>query len=88
MAGHRNQLEENLIENNGVKEDVAGIRVRGETQGLVFKNNIIRDTRDPEKQKQKVGIQVDEKAGPVSLESNAIEASTRVKDPHVASGSK
>ena len=73
---------ENLIENNGTKEEVAGIRVRGETRDLVFKNNIIRDTREPEKQKQKVGIQIDEKAGPVSLKSNQIQASTDIKDQH------
>jgi parallel beta-helix repeat protein len=82
MAGHRNEIVENLIENNGEKENVAGIRVRGETRDLVFKNNIIRDTREPEKQKQKVGIQIDEKAGPVSLKSNQIQASTDIKGQH------
>src|SRR5437870_9931220 len=34
MAGHRNRLENNLIENNGTKGEAAGIRVRGETKNL------------------------------------------------------
>lgn len=73
MAGHRNELVENLIENNGLKGDVAGIRVRGETRGLIFRNNIIRDTRPAEERKQKIGIQVEEKAGPVTSEGNRID---------------
>lgn len=80
MAGHRNQIEENLIENNGGKNEVAGIRVRGETRGLIFKNNTIRDTRAEGEQKQKIGIQIDEKAGPVQLEKNQIQAGVEVKD--------
>jgi len=47
MAGHRNRLEDNVIEDNGLKNEAAGIRIRGETRGLVFKNNVIRDTRPP-----------------------------------------
>src|SRR5947208_9986979 len=80
MAGHRNRLEKNLIENNGVKDEAAGIRVRGETRGLVFKNNIIRDTRTPEERKQAVGIRIEEQAGEVVLEGNQIEARTKVDD--------
>jgi hypothetical protein len=84
MAGHRNQLENNLIENNGAGEDAAGIRVRGETRGLVFRHNIIRDTRAPEARKQRVGIRLEESAGPVVLEDNQIEASTPVEDKRKA----
>lgn len=80
MAGHRNELVENLIENNGLKSEVAGIRVRGETRGLIFRKNIIRDTRSPENQKQKIGIQIEEKAGPVQLEQNQIQAGLELKD--------
>ena len=84
MAGHRNRLEKNLIENNGVKDEAAGIRVRGETRGLVFKNNIIRDTRTPAERKQAVGIRIDEQAGEVVLEDNRIEARTQVEDQRKA----
>ena len=72
MAGHRNRLEENQIENNGAKaKDAAGIRVRGETAGLVLKNNQIR---------QSVGIRLDEKVGEVALEGNTVDAATPLDD--------
>jgi hypothetical protein len=80
MAGHRNRLEDNLIENNGLKEPVAGIRVRGETRDLIFTNNIIRDTRPMGQRKQSVGIRIDEKAGPVTSDGNTIEAETKIED--------
>ena len=80
MAGHRNRLENNLIENNGAKGEAAGIRVRGETRDLVFRNNIIRDTRPPEARKQAVGIRIEEPAGKVVLEGNEIDAKTKVED--------
>lgn len=80
MAGHRNRLENNVIENNGGKGDAAGIRVRGETKDLVFRNNIIRDTRAAEARKQTTGIRIEEQAGEVTLEGNQIDAKTTVED--------
>jgi len=80
MAGHRNRLEKNVVENNGGKIDAAGIRVRGETRNLVFRNNIIRDTRPPEERKQLVGIRIEEGAGEVTLEGNKIDAKTTLQD--------
>ena len=80
MAGNRNRLENNVIENNGAKDNAAGIRVRGETKDLVFKNNIIRDTRPAAARKQIVGIRIEEPAGEVVLEGNQIEAKTKVED--------
>lgn len=80
MAGHRNRLENNLIENNGVTNNAPGIRVRGETRDLVFRNNIIRDTRPTGERKQTVGIRIEEAAGPVVPEGNTIEAETPVED--------
>ena len=80
MAGHRNRLEENIIENNGLKRDVAGIRVRGETRDLLLHKNIIRDTRPTDQKRQVTGIQLEEKAGPLQLQDNTIEASIKVKD--------
>jgi hypothetical protein len=84
MAGHRNRLENNLIENNGVKHDAAGIRVRGETSGLVFKNNTIRDTRPAGERKQTVGIRLDEKVGLVTLEGNQVDAAKELADDRKA----
>jgi len=85
MAGHRNRLENNLIENNGAKGTAAGIRIRGETKDLVFRNNIIRDTRAGTARTQTVGIRIEEQAGEVMLESNRIEAATAVDDLRKAS---
>lgn len=80
MAGHRNRLLNNVIENNGRDENASGIRVRGETRDLVFKGNIIRDTRPPDQRRQTVGIRIEEPAGHVHLEDNVIEAQTEVDD--------
>ena len=80
MAGHRNRLEANVIENNGVTKEAPGIRVRGETKDLVFTGNVIRDTRKEGERKQTVGVLIEEKAGAVLLDKNSIEASTKVDD--------
>jgi parallel beta-helix repeat protein len=80
MAAHRNRLEENVIENNGVDQETAGIRIRGYTNGLVFKNNVIRDTRDADSQKQTIGIRIEEHVGQVTLDGNKITAKTAIDD--------
>jgi polygalacturonase len=80
MAGHRNRIENNVIENNGGKADAAGIRVRGETRDLVFRYNIIRDTRPVGERKQTTGIRIEEPAGKVILDGNKIEAKVPVED--------
>jgi hypothetical protein len=80
MAGHRNRLEDNVIENNGGKLEVAGIRIRGETKDLILKNNVIRDTRPAETRRQVVGIKIEEKVGALNLESNSIDANIQIKD--------
>jgi Right handed beta helix region len=80
MAGHRNRLEANVIENNGVSKEAPGIRVRGETNDLTFTGNIIRETRQGTERKQTVGVVIEEKVGAVALENNAIEAATTVDD--------
>ncbi len=80
MAGHRNRVEGNVIENNGTKADAAGIRVRGETRDLILRDNLIRDTRPEGQRRQTVGIRLDEKVGTVTTESNRIEAATPLDD--------
>ena len=80
MAGHRNRVEDNVIENNGVAKEAAGIRVRGETEDLVFKNNIIRESRSGTAAKQTIGIQLEEKVGAVTLEGNQVEAAKAIDD--------
>ena len=80
MAGHRNRLENNTIENNGRDEDSAGIRIAGHTKDLIFRNNTIRDTRPKEERRQSTGIRIDEAAGEVLLEGNEIDAEKDVDD--------
>jgi len=84
MAAHRNRLEENIIENNGTNGQAAGIRIRGQTNNLVFKNNIIHDTREDKLQSQTVGIHIEEQVGQVILEGNKIKAKTEIEDRRVS----
>jgi parallel beta-helix repeat protein len=80
MAGHRNRVENNLIENNGLKRAAVGIRVRGETRDLVLTGNTIRDTRTAQERLQTTGIALEEKVGEVQANGNTIEAQTPVLD--------
>ncbi len=73
MAPHRNRLEENAIENNGGAE----IRIRGQVNDLVFRNNVIRDSRT---QDANVAILIEETVGPVVLDGNKIETQTPIDD--------
>jgi hypothetical protein len=88
MAAHRNTLEGNVIEDNGRKGEVAGVRVQGQTRGLVFKNNTIRDTRAAAERRQTTGVRVEKDAGEVTLDGNAIDANTAVKDERAAASAK
>lgn len=80
MAAHRNRLKNNVIEDNGTKQPAAGIRVRGETDGLVFEGNAIRDTRDGSAQTQRVGVLIESAVKEVSLSDNQIEAEKPIDD--------
>jgi hypothetical protein len=84
MAPHRNRLESNRIEENGARGTAAGIRIRGAADGLVFRNNIIRDTRAAAAQTQAVGIHIEMDAGEVTLEANDVKAKTDVVDQRPA----
>ena len=81
MSPHRNRLEDNRIEDNGREAGTAGIRVRGEPSGLVFEDNVIRDTRAGSQRTQTVGILVEDRVGPVEIGTNRIEASTVDRRP-------
>lgn len=80
MAAHRNRLKENLIEDNGTKRAAAGIRIRGETDGLIFENNTIRDSRSSEKRTQTVGVLIENQVGSVTLLDNEIDAERPIED--------
>ncbi len=80
MAAHRNRLIDNIIEDNGSKASAAGIRVRGETTGLIFQKNVIRDTRQGAARSQTTGILIEESAGEISLSENQVDAQQPVTD--------
>jgi hypothetical protein len=80
MGAHRNHLKDNLIEDNGAAAETAGIRIRGETNDLVFEGNTIRDTREGHAQTQTIGVLIEERAGNVTLKSNRIEAKKQIED--------
>jgi Right handed beta helix region len=80
MSPHRNHLKDNRIEDNGRASGTAGIRIRGKPSGLIFEDNVIRDTRAGSQRTQTVGIQVEERVGPVKIRTNQIEASTVIDD--------
>ena len=80
MSPHRNHLKGNRIEDNGRESGTAGIRIRGKPSGLIFEDNVIRDTRAGSQRTQTVGILVEERVGPVKIGTNRIEASTVIDD--------
>jgi len=76
MAAHRNRLLENVIEDN----TGAGIYIRGYTNDLVFKDNVIRETRPTTDQTQTIGIRIEENVGKLILEDNTIKAQQKIED--------
>jgi parallel beta-helix repeat protein len=80
MAPHRNRLTDNVIEDNCLQQGRAGIRIRGEVDGLVFEGNVIRDTRDAEQRTQKVGILIEPSVGDVQLRNNQTDGQMKVDD--------
>jgi polygalacturonase len=86
MAAHRNRLVENVIEDNGDEKGAAGIRIRGETNDLVFQGNVVRDTRSEDLRTQTVGILIEETVGRVTLEENSIEAEVPIDDRRPSAG--
>ncbi len=71
MAGHRNRLEENRIEDNGSTSGDAGILVDGATRDIVIRGNIIQ---------QKTAIRLGNQAGDVVIEKNEIRAEKELDD--------
>ncbi len=62
------------------KADAAGIRIRGETNALVFERNTIRDTREGGLKTQTVGILIEPQVGELTLIDNTIEADLPIDD--------
>jgi parallel beta-helix repeat protein len=81
MAGHRNRLEQNRIEDNGGD----GIFIDGETDGVVIRENVISDTRQGSGRTQRVAIRLGEKARTVVLDGNRIAADIEIEDQRKSS---
>jgi polygalacturonase len=84
MAAHRNRVVENVIENNGEQPGSAAIRIRGETNDLLFENNTVRDTRPSQERTQTVGILIEDRVGEVTLKDNEIDAERPIEDQRAA----
>jgi parallel beta-helix repeat protein len=80
MSPHRNRLEKNVIADNGRQPGTAGIRIRGEPDGLAIEGNAIRDTRTQSERMQTVGILIEKRVGSVQMGQNQIDAGVRVED--------
>jgi hypothetical protein len=86
MAGHRNRLEENTIEDNGRKAEAAGIAIDGETDGVVISGNRIRDTRAGDERRQRTAIRIGKRAGEVRIEKNELQADHEVENLRAPAG--
>jgi hypothetical protein len=69
FAPHRNRLEKNRITDNA-PEGGAAIDIQGEVDGLVFVNNVLRETRGAGR---RAGVRIGAKVGMVEWKDNRIE---------------
>lgn len=68
-APHRSIFKQNLIENNGIKENGYGISVNCKAEGVVLEDNIIRNTGNG---KQAAAVRLTANSLPVELKNNKI----------------
>lgn len=68
-AGHRNTFVNNIIENNGMKEEASGLYIGGVTHDIIIKNNTIRSTG---KGKQTTAIRVGKNSSRVTVLGNKV----------------
>jgi hypothetical protein len=80
LAGHRNRIEENRIEDNGGAKQSAGILVEGATRDVVIRGNVIRDTRAAGANTQKTAIRLGEKTSGIVIERNELHAEKDLED--------
>jgi hypothetical protein len=70
-APHRNTFRANLIENNGpTGEPGYQVRIEGETTAVTFESNTIRDTREANPSRARVGIYIGPQASHITCEGN------------------
>jgi nitrous oxidase accessory protein NosD len=77
FTGDRNRVEGNTVIDTG-GESAAAIDVQGTTAGLVFRNNVLKETRGPAK---RVGFRLGKDAKDITLDGNTVEGfSAKVDD--------
>lgn len=70
MGGHRNLIQDNVIQNNGSGNVGFGVYVGGETRDIDIVDNVITDTRQSGEKLQRIGIYIGKKAKRVKLSNN------------------
>lgn len=73
---HREEIPPAIFQKLPNPEEEAtgcGIDIKGTTRGLVFKNNIVRETRAGTERRQKAGIRIHSGVTDLTLEDNTIE---------------
>jgi parallel beta-helix repeat protein len=74
-SGHRNTFTNNIIENNGVKQESSGFYIGGETHDINITNNIIRSAG---KGNQSTAISVGKKSSKITAADNKISGSKEI----------
>jgi len=74
-SGHRNTFTNNLIENNGVRQESGGFYIGGETHDINISNNIIRSGG---KGNQSTAIIVGKKSSGITVTDNKISGSKEI----------
>lgn len=74
-SGHRNTFRNNVIENNGMKNESCGFYIGGETHDITIINNIIRSTG---RGNQSTAIFVGKKCSKVTASDNNISGSKEI----------
>jgi parallel beta-helix repeat protein len=74
-SGHRNTFTNNIIENNGVKNESSGFFIGGETHDINITNNTIRSDG---KGNQPVAIFIGKKSSKISTSGNKISGSKEI----------
>ena len=74
-SGHRNTFTNNIIENNGIREESAGFYIGGETHDIRIINNTIRSTG---KGNQPIAIFIGKKSSKITASDNRISGSKEI----------
>jgi hypothetical protein len=69
-CGHRNQIEDCVVRDNGAKQSGIGIDIQGKTQDITIRNTRLENTAG---KNQEVGIRISQEAERIILQDNTFE---------------